>query len=150
MGMFISGRVAITATGITDEKDITPETDVIFIRPKMDFGTRQRVIGAATKLTAAKGGKPKRGKKAANPEASFDVGAYQVALLVHNVLAWSGPSFVGVACTATTIEQLNPDESLVARVLEEVAERNGGSQAADDDDEADEENPTRPSSPRSD
>ena len=31
MGMFVRGRVAITVAGVTDEKDLTPETNVIFI-----------------------------------------------------------------------------------------------------------------------
>lgn len=140
MPMFISGRVAVTAAGVIDEKDITPQTDVIFIRPRMDYGTRQRVLGAGTKLALQQA---RRKGKAKAPDVDLDVGAYQIALLRYNILAWQGPSFVGVACTPAHIEQLNPDEQLVQRVLAEIAERNApagtrveseGEDAAEDDD----------------
>src|SRR5262249_44600472 len=39
----------------------------------------------------------RRGHKTQD-DVDFDVGAYQTALLVHNVLGWHGPAFVGVAC----------------------------------------------------
>lgn len=116
MGMFISGKVAITAAGVTDEKDITTETDVIYIRPKMDYGTRQRVIGAATKVTAQKA---KSSRRKATQDVTVDVGDYQIALLVHNVLGWAGPSFQGVACVAQNIEKLDSDFPIVAAVIQD-------------------------------
>lgn len=144
MGMFISGKVAITAAGVTDEKDITRdaqgrvEQDVIWIRPAMDYGTRQRVVGSATKVKQSLTQGNRRQRRAARAQkqsvdAEFDVGAYQIALLVQNVLAWDGPSFVGVACTPANIERINPNEPLVKLVLVEIGERNNMSD--DDDDE---------------
>jgi len=148
MGMFISGKVAITATGVTDEKDITKDEqgrvaiDVIYIRPKMDYGTRQRVVGAAAKLTqspAPQGNRrqrrAQRAQKKQEQNVDFDVGAYQIALLVQNVLGWDGPSFAGVACTPANIERLDSDNPLVQMVLKEIAERNN---QGDDDDGGDE------------
>jgi hypothetical protein len=129
--MFVSGRLAITAGGITDEKDLTPETNVIFIRPKMDYGTRNKVVGAAAKLKeqarqqsrAQRRAQRGRGKSDQN-DVEFDVGAYQTALLIHNVLGWHGPAFVGVACTPENIAMLDPDEPLVQTVADEITSRN--------------------------
>lgn len=137
MAMFVGGgRVAITATGVTDEKDLTPETDVMFVRRKMDFGTRQRVVGEAVKITeSSKGAKRGRGKKKRGDQAELNVGAYQIALLRYNLLEWRGPSFVGVALTPTNIEQLDPEEPLVKEALDYIAEAN----ATDSDDDGDEE-----------
>jgi len=118
--MFVQGRVAITADGPIDPKDITPEIDVIFIRPKMDFGTKQKVIGAATKII--QGQKAKRGKDAQTVD--IDVGAYNMALLTHNILGWQGPSFASVSCTPSNIAMLDQDEPLVGRVLQEINDRN--------------------------
>lgn len=142
MAMFVSGgRVAITATGVTDEKDITPETDVMFVRRKMDFGTRQRVVGEAVKITESSKGAKRGGgkKKRGSDQAELNVGAYQIALLRYNLLEWRGPSFVGVALTPTNIEQLDPEEPLVKKALDYIAEANA-TDGDDDDDEEDDPN----------
>ena len=140
MGMFVSGRVAIATTGVIDEKDITPEIDVIFIRPAMDYGTKQRVIGSAAKLEKVKAGGNRKQRRAAKARGEkqetsmeFDVGAYQIALLNHNVLGWQGPSFKDVPCTPGNIETLNPNEPLVKVVLDEIGERNADPDDEDDD-----------------
>lgn len=130
--MFISGRVAITVNGIIDEKDLTPEMDVIFIRPTMDFGTRNKVVGEAAVLLQAgkrvpKPPKPQKGKKGkAEPSENmkFDVGAYQTALLIHNILEWHGPSFRNMACIRENIIAMNPKHPLLVRVLQEISDRN--------------------------
>ena len=64
--MRITRGGTIAATGVIDEKDIAPEMDVMFIRPTMDYGTRQRVVGAAAKLEKVKAGnrKSRRAAKA--------------------------------------------------------------------------------------
>jgi hypothetical protein len=128
MGMFVSGRVAITANGITDEKDLTPEADVIFIRVRMDYGTRNKVVGDAAKLIQKQGQsrrERRKGKaKGEKEQVEFNVGAYQTALLVHNILGWHGPSFAGVACTAENITMLDPDQPLVKLVVDAISDRN--------------------------
>jgi hypothetical protein len=86
--------------------------NIIFIRPKMDFGTKALVEDA---LLEAEAGSKK---------SKLRWGAYQTALLVHNVLKWSGPAFVGVDCNEVNVRRLDPDEPLVSRVLDEIAKRN--------------------------
>jgi hypothetical protein len=139
--MFVQGRVAVTANGVIEERLITPEMDVIFIRAKMDYGTTQRVIGAATKVAVQSGRRKATRTKAKDNGIAMDVGAFQVALLVHNVLEWQGPSFAGVPCVAANIERLDPSEALVQRTLTEIGERNthllgGGAEDDEGDDEA--------------
>lgn len=93
---------------------ITEGDNTIYIKPKMDFGTRNAVIGAAAHVDFSDG----------KPEAGMDIGSYQTALLELNIVGWSGPAFEGVPCTAVRIRRLDPDEPLVVRVLEEIAARN--------------------------
>ena len=140
MGMFITGRVAITATGPIAEHDITPQLDVIFIHPKMPVGVRNKVLGEAAKIELARAPVSPRGKRAAQKRAdkqdanvNFDVGAYNIALLTNNILGWQGPSFAGVPCTPANIVLLDQDQPLVQRVLQEINDRN--TQATPDDEE---------------
>ena len=97
--------------------EVTEGENVILIRPKMDYGTRSRVMGAAVQIEAG----------ASTGE--VNVGAYQLALLTHNVLGWRGPAFEGVKCTPENVARLDPDEPLVARALEEIAARNAPGKA---------------------
>lgn len=111
---FIKGRVAIGqlgdgSYGEVDEKDITPETDVIFIRPKMDFGTINRVRDAILKIDGT---------------GVFRPGAHQIALAVHNFLAWQGPGFAGMPLTQVNIEALDEDDELRKAALAAIARRN--------------------------
>lgn len=145
--LFIRGRVAITELGPIDEKDITPEMDVIFIRPKMDFGTQQKVLGAAAKMVQRKNqpqamhnpserNKRRLQKKSTGMDAEFDLGAYNVALMNNNILSWQGPMFAGINCNDANISTLNQDHPLTAQVLKEINDRNV---KKTDDEENDEE-----------
>lgn len=141
MAVFVSGgRVAICATGEINETDVTPELDVMFIRPAMDYGTRQRVIGMATKVKPStkkqKHMTRAERKKQQDADVNFDVGVYQIALLLANLLSWQGPSFVGVPLTQANVERLDPNDPLVKAVLDALAERN----VTDDDAEGDDPN----------
>jgi hypothetical protein len=115
-----TSRVAVTADGEIDPKAVTPDMDVIYIRKKMDFGTKQRVISAAMKIAAEMG----KGKTDAEPEAAIDVGAWQLALAQHNILDWSGPAFGGLPCTAKNIARLDPAFPVLQRALACISERN--------------------------
>jgi hypothetical protein len=97
----------------------TPEAerDIIYIRPKMDYGTKQRVQYAIMHAYAGMGVEGLR-------NAPLDIAAANIALLVHNVLRWSGPAFDGVPCDAEHIEGLDDDEPLVQAVLAEINARN--------------------------
>lgn len=87
--------------------------NIIYIRSKMDVGTKNKVQDHALKMTTGK-----------TDDAEIHIGAYQTALLTHNVLAWEGPDFHGVPCTPQQMQMLDPDEPLVVKVLEEIGRRN--------------------------
>lgn len=90
--------------------------DTIYILPKMPFGTKQRALSALSHI-GTDGTSEGTG-------IDIDLGAYNIALMKLNIVGWEGPSFAGVACTPENIEQLDPDEPLVVRVLEEIGRRN--------------------------
>jgi hypothetical protein len=101
------------------------EQDVIYIRPKMSYGVKQRLISKAAQISMSQGSIGGNGKSTPNMEAAVDVGAYQLALLTFNVVRWGGPNFNGVLCIEANIERLDPDQPLVVKVLEEIEARNG-------------------------
>lgn len=108
MPKFVSKeRVPVTVEG---------DPNTIYIRPKMDYGTRQRVMSAGAHL--------RQGEQGADPSADFDLGAYNIALLTHNVVGWEGPDFEGVECTPENISQLDPDDALLDEVLRQINDRN--------------------------
>jgi hypothetical protein len=117
--MFIdTSRIAVTEAGETPHEAITPDTDVMYIRKKMDFGAKQRVLSAAVKISGG-----------TDPN-TIDVGAYQLALAQINILDWAGPSFAGRPCTAKNISELDPDAPLLVQALAVVAERNNPTEPA--------------------
>lgn len=115
MSMFIdTSRIAVTADGEVDVHAVTPDMDVMYIRRKMDFGTRQKVTSAAMRMVG-------NGKQSS---ASLDIGAWQLALAQHNILDWAGPSFAGVACTPANIARLDPNQPLLIAAMRAIGERN--------------------------
>jgi hypothetical protein len=90
--------------------------NIIFIRTKMDVGTRARVQDAAAKVTMKAG--------VQTTDMSVLIGAYNLASLTENIVAWQGPAFDGVPCTPEHIAMLDPDEPLIDRVLTEIGTRN--------------------------
>jgi hypothetical protein len=94
--------------------EVTVGENTICIRPKMDFGTKNCCMDALAAI----------GRENGETEMAVHLGAYQVALMAENILAWRGPAFVGVPCTAANIAKLDPDEPLVELVLEEIVARN--------------------------
>lgn len=110
--MFVdTSRIPVTADGEIDHSLVTPDLDVIYIRKKMDFGTVQKVISAMAKITGGDG-------------ASFDIGAYQLALAEQNILDWSGPAFAGVPCLPKNILRLDPTEPILIATLNAIGARN--------------------------
>lgn len=112
MGMFVKKE----RIPISDDQGNT-----IYIRSKMDYGTVNKVNGAALRLTV--------GQAQREEEIELDVGAYQVALLQYNIIAWSGPDFTGedgklFPCNPMKIAELDPEQPILAVVLEEIAARN--------------------------
>lgn len=105
---------------VTDEADNT-----VWIKAKMDLATRNRVEDAIAAVDAGD-----------SDAVQLHLGSYNTALLVHNIVAWEGPSFVDgkgkpVACTAANIRRLDPDEPLVDMVLREISRRNRRPEAPD-------------------
>lgn len=95
------------------EIPITEGEHTVYIRERMNFGTRKRVEGAAIKV----------GTNGAT--VSPDVGLWQLALLAFNITRWDGPLLQGKYISIDTIENLDPAlDDLMERALEEIAARN--------------------------
>jgi hypothetical protein len=110
MAMFVTpgSRVPVTLDGNT-----------IYIKSKMDAGTKAAVENeiSASRATDLK-----------EMEIS-KLGAYSLALLTYNIVAWEGPAFldekgVPVPCNKLNISRLDLDEPLVEMVREEIGQRN--------------------------
>lgn len=109
MAMFISPNAKVP---------VTLEGNTIYIKAKMDAGTRALV----------------QNEIAATNSVSKDteitgLGSYSLALLVHNIVGWEGPAFVDergapVLCNKLNIGRLDLDEPLIELVREEIGKRN--------------------------
>jgi hypothetical protein len=109
MAMFISpsAKVPVTLDGNT-----------IFIKAKMDAGTRalvQNEIAATNSIS--------------KDTEITGLGSYSLALLVHNIVSWEGPAFVDekgmpVPCNKLNIGRLDLDEPLIELVRQQIGERN--------------------------
>lgn len=97
--------------------DGTPrQPNVVYIRPRMNIGTKNKVQGAMFKLDA-------QGKTL-----ELDIGANLTALLQYNIIDWDGPDFRDkrgrkIPCTPENIALL-VDDPFFARVAEAIGERN--------------------------
>jgi hypothetical protein len=103
-----------------DRVAVTLDGNTIYIKAKMDIGTRSAVqdeIRATTDGTEATG--------------LAGLGSYRMALLRHNIVAWEGPAFEGYPCTRANISRLDPDEPLVELVAEEIGKRNAPRESPD-------------------
>lgn len=96
--------------------------DAIYIRGTMNLATRNKVMGMA--------GKVNTGSK----DTEFDIGEYNTALMVLNILRWEGPGFEGLPCNRENIEELAPNDPLVEKVLAEINARNKSEDASGDGD----------------
>lgn len=113
MSFFVS-RDEVPVT-LDDESVPFEERNIIFIKPKMDFGTKQIVQDAVRKMTTTGDGQMLT---------EIEIGAGNTALLHHNVVRWQGPGFQAMPCTPENIDRLDPDLPLLERVLEEINARN--------------------------
>lgn len=93
---------------------------IIYIRPKMNVGVRNRVMSTIASIKA------QTGKAISTDEmvVGLDMGAYNLALLTCNVVGWAGPDFENRECTPQNIERLDPDDPLLDKVLGEIQKRN--------------------------
>jgi hypothetical protein len=96
---------------------VTLGENTIYILPKMDLGTRNRLMDELAHIEQAAG-------SASAPSMAFALGRYMTALAVANIVAWEGPAFEGVPCSEANIRRLDADEPLVDMTLEEIGKRN--------------------------
>jgi hypothetical protein len=99
-----------------DRVPITLGENTIYILPKMDLGTKNRLMDELTRIEGAKAG--------SGADVSFLMGRYMMALAEANIIGWEGPDFEGTPCTPANIQRLDPDEPLVDEVIEEIGRRN--------------------------
>lgn len=86
--------------------------NVIYIKSRMDVETRGKVKSELVKLA----------KDGTTPE--IQIGQNETALLLHNIVRWSGPDFDGVPCDAAHIRTLDPNEPHIEKVLAAINDRN--------------------------
>lgn len=102
--MFVTGEPVAVTIG----------DNTIYVKRKMDFGTKSAVEDELIDIHSVPGGMV----------SERHLGAYNVALLVHNIVSWTGPAFTGTACTPENIRHLDPGEPLVDLVLAKIQELN--------------------------
>lgn len=89
--------------------------NTIWLRNKrMGFGLRNKVLSAATHMVAG------------SEDASIDVGAYNNAVLFHNIVAWSGPDLDTTPISMAALDDLDPDlgDAALTKILELNPNRN--------------------------
>lgn len=102
---------------------VTEGDNTIYIKPRMDFGTKSRVQDALARISSGS-------STAGDTTILVTIGAQNLALMVHNIVAWDGPAFTDqqtgklAACTPANIERLDPDLPLVEAVLARISEVN--------------------------
>lgn len=101
---------------------VTEGSDTFYIKWKMDFETKCRVRDTLTKMSIG---------ASASGEIMFSVGAQELALAIHNIVAWSGPMFDGIVCTPENIKRLDPDYPAFVKALEEITRRNTPQESPD-------------------
>jgi hypothetical protein len=106
----------MTTVTVTDDAGRT-----INLRPRMNWGTRQRVSGAAYQRANGRG------------DRMFNIDDYNMALLLFNVVSWAGPGLDGVPITTDGIMALDADtDTVIELAFAKVAELN---QPRSDDEE---------------
>ncbi len=102
---------------ITLDDDTVPfeKRDIIWIKSKMDVGTRRAVGRALSTTTMGAGGVM---------QAELDLAGSNVALLENNITRWQGPGFEGVPFTREALSRMDPDDPLLDKALQEINRRN--------------------------
>lgn len=104
----------------TSKVAVTVDEDTIYVRRKMDFGTKNLVGDTIARIQLRDG---------AVDTVIVTNGAYNFALMTHNIVGWEGPAFANgngkpVACTPENISRLDPDLPVVQRALDKIKELN--------------------------
>lgn len=96
------------------------EGNTIYILPKMPYGVKQRVTHAMFHLEA----KTEAGDLVVQDNVEVDLATHNLLLLKANVTSWHGPAFGDTPFSADALERLDPDFSLLDKVLSEINARN--------------------------
>ncbi len=117
MGMFVDPNAKIA---------VTEGENTIYIRAKMDAGTRAAVLD---EIRAT-------GIKVRDEAEVRGLGSYRLLLLVHNIQDWEGPDFrdekgTPIKCTREQIRRLDPTHPLFAKVAERIGELNAEPESPD-------------------
>lgn len=96
------------------------EGNTIYILPKMPYGVKQRVTHAMFHLEA----KTEAGDLVVQDNVEVDLATHNLLLLKANVTSWHGPAFGDTPFSADALERLDPDFSLLDKVLGEINARN--------------------------
>jgi len=120
-----------------DRVAVTDGENTIWIKAKMDEATRAAVhdeIGARGLI----------GENVDMEDAQVQgLGSYRLALLIHNVVGWSGPLFEEVdkkgrkkpiPCNRFWIRRLDPDNPLTIKARERISELNTTAESPDPND----------------
>lgn len=97
---------------VLDEQGHEAQPNIIWIRSRMDVETDGKVNNAMFPFD-------KEGKRI-----EARLGDRITALLIYNIVKWDGPVLGRVKCTPENIRKLSPNQPHIAKVLEEIAERN--------------------------
>lgn len=92
------------------------DDDIIWIKPKMDLGTRKKVQSAMVRSVST--------DSDGETIAEVDLGKANMVLLENNIVKWEGPGFDGKPFTPENLRQLDPDDPLLEKALEEINARN--------------------------
>jgi hypothetical protein len=112
----------------TSKVEVRDGDNVIFIKRRMDFGTKCRVEDTLTQMALVNG---------RTGDIRFTVGAQRLALAVHNIVGWDGPDFVdpttkrAVPCTPEAIERLDPTYPLLVQAQLRITELNADREVPD-------------------
>lgn len=103
------------------------EKDVVFIRPKMGYGSQERVRAAMAHITVNKARTAIQAHKAKEPQPDMelDVAEGNIILLLENIVRWQGPGFAEYPVPSrAAIEAWEEDDPLLTAVLTEINTRN--------------------------
>lgn len=107
---------------LDDESVPYQERDIVWIKSKMDVGTRRSVRKALTTMTVNANG---------TMQMALDLAGQNVALLEYNITRWQGPGFDGIPFTREALARIDPDDPLLDKALAEINRRNGPVAAED-------------------
>lgn len=99
-----------------DENVPFEQRDVVWIKSRMDYGTERKVMSALSKIKMAQGDEA--------PHGEVDLASQNFVLLQHNIIRWQGPGFDGRKFSPEALAELNSDDALMERALEEINKRN--------------------------